>query len=100
MQPSNRLSIVHRVFDYTVEVQKEIGKYENIMLQDLNVSDYLKDVRKAFESGLKELELNLNSQLGLGSATTEATAAPAKAMQEIETTSGLLNKAFKAKGKK
>ena len=62
MSPENEVHIKLRLFDTSVQVFKEFGKYENLMLADLNVKQLMTDLRKTFNKTLNEFEISLTNQ--------------------------------------
>lgn len=61
MTPDNTLHIKLRLFDQHHDIQTEFGKYENVMLQDLNIPQFMTDIRKATGKALKQLEIDITN---------------------------------------
>lgn len=61
MQKDNTLKLKLRLFDTAHEVEIEIGKYENLLLADMNVDQLVREVKAAFTKLAKRLEIEANN---------------------------------------
>jgi hypothetical protein len=60
--PDNSIMMRLRLFDTAIESFRSFGNYENIMTGDISVEAVIKDIKKAFNSTLKEFEIKLTNQ--------------------------------------
>ena len=60
-EPENAIKLKLRLFDLRHDVVVDFGKYENMMTENLNVQDMLKDVKQAFNSLLKQFEIDVTN---------------------------------------
>lgn len=61
MTKDNHIQINIRLFDAIQNADVEIGKYDNVMLQDLNISGVMKDVKQAFGKIIKQFEIDITN---------------------------------------
>lgn len=61
MTPDNALHIRVRLFDMAHDVNMDIGRYENVMLQDLDVGSLIKDIRQASMKAIKQFEIDMTN---------------------------------------
>lgn len=61
MTPDNNIHVKLRLFDQHHDILADFGRYENIMLQDLNIKQFMTDIRKATGKALKQLEIDITN---------------------------------------
>ena len=61
MNPENHIQFKLHLFDYHKDYQVEVGKYENIPINELGIRDLLTDCRKAFNKSIKQMEIELTN---------------------------------------
>lgn len=61
MPPENSVHVKLRLFDQFLDKSFEFGKYENLMLNDVSPDALIKDIRQAFNKGMKQFEIEVTN---------------------------------------
>lgn len=65
MQRDNTLRLKLTLFDHTHVIEMDIGRYENLLLQDVSMKQLDKEIRAAFAKLIKQAGIELaNAQKG------------------------------------